>query len=167
WFVVAGLLAVCAAFAARPLFRRLAARLAERHRAIVGRDMRAAMAKAVGCSLMVWLLDISRIMLVGAAFGIRVTPSQAPAFARLPLGGGIAPVPGGIGIVDSALIAGFMWLGLPKETAAALAIVERGIVYGWNTVLGAVALLLLGGTRAVNNARAESAAVDVAADSGT
>ena len=167
WLPVAVLLALCATFVARPMFGRLAARVAARHRAIVGRDMRAAMAKAVGCSLMVWLLDISRIMLVGAAFDVRLTPSQAASFTLLRLGGGIAPVPGGIGIVDGALIAGFMWLGLPKETAAALALVERGIVYGWNTALGAVALLLLGGTRALNNARAESAAVDVAAESGT
>jgi uncharacterized membrane protein YbhN (UPF0104 family) len=158
------LLAVAGVFAARPLLRRILLRFAARHQAIVGQDMRTAAIAAFLCSLLAWLLDITRITLVGAAFDVHFTPSQAAAVALLRLAGGVAPVPGGIGVVDGALIAGFMWTGAPRDLAAALAIVERGIVYGWDTALGAVSLLLLGGVRALNNARAKSTAVETPAE---
>ena len=70
----------------------------------------------------------------------------------------------GIGVVDSALVAGFIWLGLPMQTAGALTIVERAITYGWATALGALALLLLGGSRALRT-RALDQPPDYASDS--
>jgi uncharacterized protein (TIRG00374 family) len=102
---------------------------------------------------------------VGRAFDVRLVPSQAAAVSLLRLGSGLVPVPAGIGVVDGALVAGFIWLGLPMQTAAALAIVERAITFGWATALGAVALLLLGGSRALKRGRTGAAAIDYASDS--
>jgi uncharacterized membrane protein YbhN (UPF0104 family) len=143
------LVVLAAALVARPLYRRVISRIGQRHQEIVGHELGAAVAAAVGCSLMIWLLDITRIMLVGRAFGVRFVPSQAAAVSLLRLGSGLVPVPAGIGVVDGALVAAFMWLGQPATTAAAMAVMERAIVYVWGTVLGAVALLLLGGSRAL------------------
>jgi uncharacterized membrane protein YbhN (UPF0104 family) len=156
WAILA-VLTLVAAIVARPLWRRLMARLGAWHQAVIGRDVGAAAISAVGCSLLIWTFDITRVMLVGIAFGVRFDPSQAAAISLLRLGSGLVPVPAGIGVVDGALVAGFIWLGLPPPTAAALAIVERAIVYGWGTALGAAALLLLGGSRAVQKTRSGAA----------
>jgi uncharacterized membrane protein YbhN (UPF0104 family) len=161
WALLA-LLALAAALIARPLYRRLLPRIRQWPQAVIGREMDASVAAAVGCSLLIWLLDITRIMLVGRAFDVRFVPSQAAAVSLLRLGSGLVPVPAGIGVVDGALVAGFIWLGLPPVTAAALAIVERAIVCAWGTALGAAALLLLGGSRALEKARTGAATFDLA-----
>jgi uncharacterized membrane protein YbhN (UPF0104 family) len=147
--------ALAAALVARSRNPRLISRIREWHKTIVGREMGTSVAAAVGCSLVIWSLDVTRIMLVGRAFGVRFVPSQAAGISLLRLGSGLVPVPAGIGVVDGALVAGFIWLGLPPATAAALALVERAIVYAWGTTLGAVALLLLGGSRALKTALTE------------
>src|SRR5579862_3114860 len=107
-----------AALAARPLLRRLVSRIGRWHQEVIGHAMGRPMAVAVGCSLVIWLLDITRVMLVGRALGVGFAPSQAAAISLLRLGSGAVPVPGGIGVVDGALVAGFMWLGQPPATAA-------------------------------------------------
>src|SRR5262249_15213677 len=68
-----------AAVAAPLLYRRLARRVAQWHPPAIGRAMRASMIAAVGCSLVIWSLDITRIVLVGRAFGVKFSPSQAAA----------------------------------------------------------------------------------------
>jgi uncharacterized membrane protein YbhN (UPF0104 family) len=167
WPLLGVLLAVAGAFAARPLFRRLVARIAERYPAVIGADMRGAVTAALACSLGIWLLDMTRTVCVAAAFGVRLSVFQVAAVAILRVGSSAVPIPGGIGVVDGALVAGFMWLGLPRDTAVAMAIVERGIVYGWDTAMGAVSLLLVGGVRALRQARSAPAAMDVAAETTT
>ena len=157
WGLVA-LIAVGAVLVAGPLYRRLISRIGRWHLALVGNEFGTSVAAALGCSLVIWTLDITRIMLVAHAFGVRLVPSQAATVSLLRLGSGLVPIPGGIGVVDSALVAGFVWLGVPTATAAAMAIVERAIVYGWSTALGATALMLLGGSRALKQARTASAA---------
>ena len=159
WTLLAPL-ALAAALAARPLFRRLISKIGQWHQAAIGREMGGSVAQAVACSLMIWSLDITRIMLVGGAFGVRFAPSQAATVSLLRLGSGLMPIPAGIGVVDGALVAGFIWLGLPPTTAAALALVERAIVYAWGTALGAGALLLAGGSRALKKALTGAAASD-------
>ena len=163
-WTILGLLALAVVVAAPLLYRRLVRRMAERHPAIIGRAMGTSMAAAAACSLVIWSLDITRIMLVGRAFGVRFLPGQAAAVTLLRLGTGVVPVPAGIGVVDSALVAAFVWLGQPLSSAAALAIVERAIVFGWDTALGAVALLLSGGTRALQRARTGAASLDATSD---
>jgi uncharacterized membrane protein YbhN (UPF0104 family) len=151
------LIGIAAALSARPLSRRLLPRIRRWLPDAIGRGNRAVVPAAIGCSLMIWSLDVARIVLVGSAFGIRFAPAQAAALSLLRLGSGLVPVPAGLGVVDGALVAGFIWLGVPAPTAAALAIVERAIVYGWGTALGAASLLLLGGKRAWRTARAAAA----------
>jgi uncharacterized membrane protein YbhN (UPF0104 family) len=163
WTLLA-LLAAVVAVAARPISRRLASRFERWHQSMIGSRMDASIAAAVGCALTIWLLDITRIMLVGRAFDVRLTPSQAAVVSLLRLGSGLVPVPAGIGVVDGALVGGFLWLGLPSATAVALAVVERAIVLGWQTALGAVALLLLGGGRALKKARAAATSLEAASD---
>ena len=164
WVPLGVLLAAALALAARPLFRRLAARIAERHPAVIGANMRGAVTGALACTIGIWLLDLTRTIFVAAAFGVRLSLFQVAAVAILRIGSSAVPIPGGIGIVDGALVAGFMWLGLPSDTAVAIAIVERGIVYGWDTAMGAVSLLLVGGVRALRQARTQPDAIDVAAE---
>jgi uncharacterized membrane protein YbhN (UPF0104 family) len=154
WILMAALAAVAAVAALPVSRRRLASRFARWHEWMIGGTMNASIAAAVSCSLTIWLLDMTRIMLVGRAFDVPLLPSQAAVVSLIRLGSGLIPVPAGIGVVDSALVGGFVWLHLPTTTAIALAVVERAIVLGWATALGAVALLLLGGMRALNKARA-------------
>jgi uncharacterized membrane protein YbhN (UPF0104 family) len=157
WIAVAlFLLTLAAALAVRPLYRGAVARFAAWHQAALGRVTPGAIALAIGCSLLIWLLDITRVMLVGTALQVTIAPSQAAAMSLLRLGSGVVPVPAGIGVVDGALVGGFMWLGLPPSTAAAMTMVERAIVFGWGTALGALSLLLLGGARAWKRARGQS-----------
>jgi uncharacterized membrane protein YbhN (UPF0104 family) len=165
WAIVAAI-ALAVALGARPLYRRLSLRIGRWHYALIGREMTAPVAvAAVGCSLLIWSLDIARLMLVGRAFNIRFAPSQAATVSLLRLGSGLVPVPAGLGVVDGALIAAFIWLGLPAPTATAVAIVERAIVFAWATALGALALVLRGGYGALRKARAGGAVSD-STDSG-
>jgi uncharacterized membrane protein YbhN (UPF0104 family) len=163
WIFVA-LLVLTAGWCARPMYRRVMSHLNRWHQWMIGGKMDASIAAAVGCSLAIWLLDIARVMLVGLAFDVRLFPSQAAAVSLIRLGSGLVPVPAGIGVVDGALVGGFIWLGLPAATALALAVIERAIVFGWSTVLGAAALLLLGGVRALKKARKGAETFDLASD---
>jgi uncharacterized membrane protein YbhN (UPF0104 family) len=158
------LVAVAVAIVARPIYRRVVSRFSRWHQSMIGSRMDASIAAAVGCSLTIWLLDITRVMLIGRAFDVRLIPSQAATISLIRLGSGLVPIPAGIGVVDGALVGGFVWLGLPPPTAIALAVVERAIVFGWATALGAVALLLLGGVRALKKARTAETSFDVASD---
>jgi uncharacterized membrane protein YbhN (UPF0104 family) len=163
-WVLLALLALIVAVVARPIYSRLVSRLARWHRWMIGGKMDASIAAAVGCSLTIWLLDITRVMLVGRAFDVRLFPSQAAAVSLVRLGSGLVPIPGGIGVVDGALVGSFVWLHLPAATAIALAVVERAIVFGWATLLGAAALLLLGGVRALKKARNAAPLFDTASN---
>ena len=53
-------------------------------------------------------------------------------------------------MVEGGLIAGLVWFGVPTETAAAITIVERAILYACGTCIGALSLMLLGGRRVLN-----------------
>jgi uncharacterized membrane protein YbhN (UPF0104 family) len=153
-WAIPAVVALAVAFGARPLYRRVSARISQWHQTAIGGAMGAKVAAAaVGCSLLIWSLDITRLILVGLAFSVRFVPSQAATVSLLRLGSGLVPVPAGIGVVDGALVAAFVWLGLPTTTAAAVAIVERAIVFAWATALGALALLLRGGYGALRKAR--------------
>jgi uncharacterized membrane protein YbhN (UPF0104 family) len=165
WMLLAAL-AMVVAVIARPIYRRVVSRLARWHHWLTGGRMEASIAAAVGCSLTIWLLDIARIMLVGRAFDVPLHPSQAAAISLIRLGSGLVPVPGGIGVVDGALVGGFVWLNVPAATAIALAVVERAIVFGWATALGTAALVLLGGVRALKNARAAATLFDASSRGG-
>jgi uncharacterized membrane protein YbhN (UPF0104 family) len=148
---------------ASPVRRGIASKVARWHDTLVGVPVgRGTVAAALGCSMLVWIQDVTRIALVAAAFGVPLTPSQAATLAGFRLLSGLIPVPGGVGVAEGSYIAGLVWFGVPTETATAVTIVERGILYGVGTCLGALALMLLGGRRVLDK-RAQAAAATVAA----
>ena len=126
----------------------IAARVTQWHDAIVGVPVgRGSVVAALGGSLIVWLLDITRITLEAGALGVRLTPAQAATITWIRLLSGLVPVPGGVGVVEGGLVAGLMWFGAPADTAAAATVLERAVLYGAGTCLGGLSLLLLGGRR--------------------
>jgi uncharacterized membrane protein YbhN (UPF0104 family) len=144
---VAGALVAAVLAAALPVARRfITARVRMWHDRLVGFDVRGVAAALAGCSIAVWLQDSARIMIICIAFGVWLTPSQAAALTLIRLTSTIVPVPAGLGVADGAMVAGLLWFGVPAQTAGAIAILERAILYGWSTLLGAGSLVVLGGT---------------------
>jgi uncharacterized membrane protein YbhN (UPF0104 family) len=145
--IVGGVVAVLAVlFGVGPVRRILTSRIGRWHTALVGvKAEQGRLGIALALSVFVWLLDISRIMCEGAAFGVALTPSQAASVSVLRLAAGVIPVPGGVGVTEGALIAALVWLGVPSTTATAMTIVERAIMYGGGTCAGFLALMVLGG----------------------
>jgi len=124
------------------------ARIARWHDTIVGVPVtKGSVAAALGCSLIAWLQDVTRIVLEAAAVGVRLSPAQAATLTWIRLLGGLVPVPGGAGVVEGGLIAGLVWFGVPADRAAAATVLERALMYGGGTCLGGLCLILLGGWR--------------------
>ena len=151
---------VLAVLAFVPAVRRaISTRITRWHDAIVGVPVgRSSVVGVLGCSMVVWMQDVLRITLVAAAFGVFLTPSQAATLTSIRLLSALVPIPGGVGVVEGSAIAALVWFGVPLETATAITIVERAILYGCGTILGAACLALLGGRRALEK-RAQSAAI--------
>jgi glycosyltransferase 2 family protein len=150
--VVLAIVAVLAVLAFVPAVRAaISMRIAKWHDAIVGVPVsRGSVAAALGCSMVVWLQDITRITLVAAAFGVFLSPSQAATLTSIRLLSGLIPIPGGVGVVEGSAIAALVWFGIPVETATAITIIERAVLYGCGTLIGAVSLALLGGRRVLD-----------------
>jgi len=146
--IAAAVLAGVACALAIPSFRRAVwLRIRRWHDELVGVPL-GPVAAAVGVSAVaVWLQDAARIMAICAAFDVGVSPSQAATLTLVRLTSTIIPVPAGIGVADGAMVAGLLWFGVPADVSAAIAILERAILYGWSTLLGAIAIMILGGTR--------------------
>lgn len=149
-FIVA-VLALAALGLAVPQIRKLVrSRIAKWHGALVGAEHTGGLGgfTAVAlCSIAAWLQDIARILVICATFNVTLTPFQAATMTLIRLTSTIVPVPAGLGVADGAMVAGLVWFGVPVETAGAIAILERAILYGWSTLLGAISLVLLGGTK--------------------
>lgn len=144
--VIAAALVVGVATA--PIRRVVTARIRTWHFALIGVHVeRRVVAAAIASSMLFWFQDAARMMLVAAAFRTALTPSQAATLTVIRLATGVVPLPGGIGVVEGGLIAGLLWFRIPIETATAITILERAILYGCGTCLGAASLLLLGGRR--------------------
>lgn len=116
-----------------------------RGRASAGALDRGTAALAVGCSGVVWVQDVVRLMTVAAAFGVTLTVSQAAVLAVLTIIGGLVPTIGGLGAIEGGLVAGLMLFGIGGKTAAAITAVERAISYVFSTSAGAAAFALIGG----------------------
>jgi uncharacterized membrane protein YbhN (UPF0104 family) len=111
--------------------------------------------QACTASATVWGLDVMRLLTVAAAVGVAITPAQAAALSVITIVGGLAPTPGGLGVVDAAMVGGLIAFGVAPAEAAAVTAIERGISYGLATAAGAGALSMLGG-RAVWSAMRRS-----------
>ena len=153
---IAGLLGLAALALAIPAVRAFVrARVGKWHEALVGAEHTGGVGgfTAVAfCSIAAWMQDVSRILIICATFSVTLTPFQAATLTLIRLTSTIVPVPAGIGVADGAMVAGLVWFGVPVETAGAIAILERAILYGWSTLLGAISLLLLGGTKLLRSA---------------
>jgi len=131
-----------------PIHRAIGERIAKWHDTIVGIPVgMGSVAAALACSILVWTEDVTRNWLVSAAFGVILSPSQAATLTSFRLLSGLIPIPGGVGVAEGSAITAFLLFGVPPETATAITIVERSILYGCGTVLGGLSLMLLGGRR--------------------
>ncbi len=144
-----------------PVRRGIAAKLTHWHDTLVGVPVgRGTVVAALGCSSLIWIQDVTRITLVAAAFGVWLTPPQAAALSGFRLLSGLIPVPGGVGVVEGSYIGGLVLFGVPADMAAAITIVERAILFGVGTCIGAVSLALVGGRRVLGK-RAQATAATV------
>jgi uncharacterized membrane protein YbhN (UPF0104 family) len=148
-FVIIGVLAAAAtALLIGPVRRAIVSRISRWHHTLVGIPLqRSTIVTIIGLSIVVWSFDLTRTTLVAAAFGVHLNPSQVATLAGFRLLGGLVPIPGGVGVVEGSLIGGLVLFGISTETAAAITIVERAVMYGCGTLIGATALLLVGGLR--------------------
>jgi uncharacterized protein (TIRG00374 family) len=118
----------------------------------------ASMFASAAWSIVVWILDVTRVWLVAQMFDVSLGPMQAASLSGVTVLGSLAPTVGGLGVVEGGLIAALIAFGVPSQTAMAMTAVERGISYGLSTVLGAGALAALGGRELWTAARARAAA---------
>jgi uncharacterized membrane protein YbhN (UPF0104 family) len=151
-WVVGGIVAALAALIlAGPVRRAVASRVAAWQETIVGVPVgRGSVAAAISWSLLLYLQDVTRIFLIALAFGVWLTPVQAATMSVVRLVGGAAPTPGGLGVVEGGQIGSLVLFGIPTETASAIVVVERAILYGSATAIGAVSLILLGGRKVLD-----------------
>lgn len=154
WVVGAIAAVLAAVILVGPIRRAVMSRVASWQETLVGVEVhRGSVAAAVGLSMLLYLQDVCRMLLIAAAFNVWLTPTQAATMSVLRLVGGAAPVPGGLGVVEGSQMGGLVLFGISTETAAAITLVERAILYGCGTALGAVSLMLLGGRRLLSQVK--------------
>jgi uncharacterized membrane protein YbhN (UPF0104 family) len=138
-----------AAYLARPLLRRLAARV----RALVP-DARAALqplrdgrklAQLVGGNLAAELLFACALMLFVRAFGVEIGLVEV-LFVNMSasLLVSVVPIPGGIGVAEASLILGLTRAGVDEETAFAAAVSYRLATFYMPPAWGFLAFRWLG-----------------------
>lgn len=92
---------------------------------------------AMPISFLIWIVEISRVVLIFMAFGYPVSPIViAEVFIISVLVGFIPFLPGGIGLIDGSMILFFSTAGVPSGISAAATVVERLISYWMTTFLG-------------------------------
>ena len=83
-----------------------------------------------------WILEILRLYCVVLALGLTLTPEHAILVALAGALLSVFPTPGGIGVVEPGLV-GVLMLGVSRESAVAITLVDRTITY--------LSVVLLGG----------------------
>jgi glycosyltransferase 2 family protein len=112
------------------------------------RDLRLGAAPAAmvaALSVASWSLDVLRLIVVAAAFQVSLTPTQGATLVVTMVLGGLVPTVGGLGAIEGGLLGALALFGIPLDTAIAITTVERAISYGLSTVVGGLAVALLGG----------------------
>jgi uncharacterized membrane protein YbhN (UPF0104 family) len=115
-----------------------------------------ALAFAGGCSTLLWLQDVLRLMSAAAACRTILAPQQAATLSVLTLMAGAVPSVGGLGVVEGGLFAGLLSFGINPRTAAAITAVEWSISYGFATAAGWAAITWLGGRHMLLGAKASA-----------
>lgn len=125
-----------------------------------GRDW-AAMTAAAAAN---WLLDLGCLWMCAHAVGVPVSPlALLTCYAVAMAGGGVSPLPGGLGVVDGVLVLGLTGAGAPMSAALGAVLLYRVIsngsvlVGGWTAVATRSARLGLA-RRAESRAGGEPAA---------
>ena len=95
------------------------------------------LAETIGWTIMLWFGVALANYLVMHAFGMNVGPSETVFVLGWSLVGSLVPTPGGAaGAFHAATAAGFLFLGVEKETAAAVSIVLHLVDFGPAVLFG-------------------------------
>ncbi len=95
------------------------------------------LAETIGWTAMLWVGVALANLLVMHAFGLRVGPSETVFVLGWSLVGSLVPTPGGAaGAFHAATAAGFLFLGVEKETAAAVSIIMHLVDFGPAVLFG-------------------------------
>ena len=95
------------------------------------------LAETIGWTILVWLGIASANLLVMRAFHLQVGPSETIFVLGWSLVGSLVPTPGGAaGAFHAATAAGLLFLGVQKDTAAALSIVLHLVDFGPAVLFG-------------------------------
>lgn len=101
-------------------------------------------------SVILRMVDILRLYVIIAALGFEINPifilislAFATAAAFVPL------LPGSVGAIEPAMIAGLMLGGLTLSAATATIMIERFIVLGFNTIIGFGSMYYMGHSKSV------------------
>lgn len=102
---------------------------------------------AIALSSSVWLLDVTRLKLIGLAFGINL-PWAVVALVSIAnlLLGLVAITPGGVGIIEGGLVGALTYFGIPMAMALPMTLLERLVSYVVSTIVGFLVLLASGGS---------------------
>ncbi len=96
-----------------------------------------ALAVTIGCTAMLWFGIALANFLVMQAFGLRVGVSETLFVLGWSLVGSLVPTPGGAaGAFHAATAAGFLFLGVEKELAAAVSIILHLVDFGPAVLFG-------------------------------
>ena len=97
----------------------------------------AELAETIGWTVLLWLGVALANLLIIRAFGLRFGLSETIFVLGWSLAGSLVPTPGGAaGAFHAATAAGFIFLGVPPETAAAISIVMHVIDFGPAVLFG-------------------------------
>ena len=97
----------------------------------------AELAETIGWTVLLWLAVALANLLIIRAFGLRFGLSETIFVLGWSLAGSLVPTPGGAaGAFHAATAAGFIFLGVPPETAAAISIVMHVIDFGPAVLFG-------------------------------
>jgi uncharacterized protein (TIRG00374 family) len=104
--------------------------------------------RLLGLTALIWLLEGARLQLVFAALGLQMHIVGIPYAPMLFLALGTAVLttipftPGGLGLVEAGLLSLMIFLGVPKEQAAAVVVVDRMLSYWSIAFFGFLVYLL-------------------------
>ena len=132
WMLGTAAVVAIVVVAAVPFLRRLVLDAIGKLREFLGPFLRSPkrVATTIGANLISELVGALVLLTVLAAFGQSVTvPDVILVSVGVGLFSGLMPVPGGIGVAEAALTAGFMALGVPDATAFAAALTCRMVTY--------------------------------------
>lgn len=105
------------------------------------------MGQAAGISLIAWMLDAASFWLAAQALGIDISFAAATLVAAITvLGTAIPSAPGYVGTFELAASSVAIALGVPPESAVAMAILAHAMMLLPPAIAGAVSLLIVGST---------------------